>query len=414
MAKTGIYTTLGDTAFGANAVSDGVAMLICPATAQTGTGGLAFELDTAYMVASYKEATNMGLTEEVNPNLLFNVREFFEKAGNGAKLWIVGYTPTAAGLTVFITDLLEEIIQSTVVANFDNRPRMLGFVGETDFITTSETTDPLVPEYIQTTAKAIQTMLENLFTESFRMVAILDGMMMNCAVEGGIVDEQLATRLLNLATLEAPRVAVLETTSTAGQSASVGQALGILSGVSIATSIGDMTLGSVDQNQYFLDANAGTLINTPVAKVNRVKCETLGTNQYLFTRTRPQKSGVYFNDGATCNDPANALSTIEYVRVGNAVCDTVEGFFVDLINTIVGSTTAGEVDPAYKAAMLDDLYDRYLLPRIRRGEAVAIDVDFWAKDGNLQVSRAIEVQVQITGSPTLREAFIETFFVSAS
>lgn len=143
------------------------------------------------------------------------------------------------------------------------------------------------------------------------------------------------------------------------------------------------------------------------------KCNLLGKNQYLFTRVRPQLAGVYYNDGATCNDPEMALSEISFVRVGNAVCDSVERFFVKLLQeNIPTDASTGAIDAGFKSGTLAQLDETELTPRINRGEAQAINVDFAAKDGNYNMSKAIQVTVEVLPLGPLREAYIETFFVT--
>lgn len=413
MAITGIYTNLSDTMIGTAQSDDGIAMLCVPAAPETGgAGGLQFNIGTPYLVTSLNDITNLGITSTSNSALLFQAGEFFAKAGNGAKLWIVGYMKTAVEFNNFIENKLAAIVQETTVTNFDNRPRMIGVVGDASYITDVTAEDPLVPILVQDAATKLNTTLNNLFSESIRCCAILDGMTLNCTTSGGIISEQTSTRLPNAATFLAPRVGVMECTSTPGNQASVGMALGLMASISLATSIGDMTIGQLAPRMYMLDANAGTFINTSVSAMNKAKCDDFGKNQYIFARTRPQMPGVYFNDGATCNDPTMALSSLEFVRVGNAVCDITERYFVRLINTKIPTTATGAIDAGYKASALSELEDQYLKPFIDRQDAQRINVDFQATNGNFIESRAIDVSVKITPSATLREVYEEVIFVS--
>lgn len=410
MAVTGIYTTITDTALGSPVISDSIAMLICPATAESGTGGLQFELDTPYLLYNVKDATDLGITDAVNGKLLFNVREFYEQAGVGARLWLVGYQNTQAGAEAFIDNTLPTVVQGTAIANFDNRPRYIGFVGDKSFVSTA-TGQPVLPTETQTLVGKLQTQLANMFNDSYRMCAVMDAMTLNCANATGMLTEQIATTLIDCATLNAPRVGLQITTSTPGQSASVGQTIGRMSAITIETSIGAMTLPSINQLGYFIDSYQGTDVNTNVSYMTRGKYDDMGQKQYIFTRTRPQRSGVYYNDGATCNDPIMALSSLEFLRVGNAVCDSVENFFVDYLNTNV-PLEGTDIASGYKQNALADLRSRYLLPRINRQEAQDIQVDFRAVDGNFPATRAIEVTVSIYPMSSIREIYIETLFVS--
>lgn len=410
MAITNIYTNLSDAALGNPTVSDSIAMLICPATATTG-GTVNFTLDTAVQITSLRELGVMGITEANNPQLYFNVEEFFEQAGSGSKLWIIGYSGDPATYLAG-TDLEDEII-STGIALFDDRPRFIGFVVDPTALPTDLSAEAEgVPALIQTCIRNMQTLLDNLFEEeSMRMCGVID-----CAklhVVPNIQDGPI-TAFLDCASLNAPKIALQITTSTIGQTASIGQTLGRMAAISIQTSIGTHALAGIDTIGYFLDAiDDGTVQYTPVTALKRAKYTSLGQKQYLFTRKYPQEVGIFYNDGATCNDATMALSSLEFNRVGNAICDSVEAFFVKMINTEVETTTSGEISPGYKSTQLADLDARFLQPRINRGEAQQVDVDFWAKDSNFIRSRAVEVVVRIFPNASLREVFIEVTFVSS-
>lgn len=412
MAVVDIYTTLGDTRLGNTTPSDGIGMIVAPAMASSGSDAN-FALDTAYLITSVADLTAMGVTSETGAMLLFQVEEYYAKAGSGSRVWVVGYAQDE--YKTFISAKLESIISGTTASNFDLRPRMISFAlplpTSQDF---SGTTEGKLPATHKTLIGNLQTVLNNLFQQSIRMVGIFDGVV--CVPTGKTILTTDLSKLENLATLKAPRVAYQVTTSKPGMSASVGRTLGMLSSLSLATSLGAVTTaGAAGDIDYFVDVTASNdpQLNTPVSKLVPAKCNLLGKNQYLFTRVRPQLAGVYYNDGATCNDPEMALSEISFVRVGNAVCDSVERFFVKLLQeNIPTDASTGAIDAGFKSGTLAQLDETELTPRINRGEAQAINVDFAAKDGNYNMSKAIQVTVEVLPLSPLREAYIETFFVT--
>lgn len=413
MAVVGIYTELVDTDLGTFTPDDGICMLICPATAQSASGGLQYELNIPYLIYSLNDLVNLGVTAENNPLMTEHVTKFYAKAGNGAKLWVVGYEETFVALQTLVNTTLPIIIRQTVTTGFDYRPRIIGIVGSPKFVTATTASDPLIPADVETLVGNLNTQLDNLFVDSFRMCAVVDSIMLNCANSLGISYEQLASRLESAALLQAPSVAVQLTSDNTSYTASVGQTLGLLASITIATSPGSLQLPFLNKEQYYVDANAGEYIYTPVSIVSNDKVKDIGSKQYLFSRTFPQVPGTYFNDGATCNEPTKALSSLEFVRVGNAVCDAVEAFFVRYLNSNVPVTTSGDIDPGYKSATLSALSDKYLT-RFETNQYVSkIVVDFVAKDGNFVESRAIEVSVKILPMASLREVYEKVMFVSS-
>lgn len=414
MAITKITTTLSDAQFGAQMPSDGIAMILSVATAQSvKSGGLSFELDKAYMGNSVNDFTALGLTDAVNPDLMFNIQEFYEKAGNGATLWICGINMSGSRtITQWFEQIFPGIIQSTAKNNFDNRPRMIGVtVGAANLST--PTANKMLNSAITNLIPAVSQALDVAFADSYRMCAIIDAGRLDSVAATGIVTEPVQTNLQDLATLDAPRIGVHITTTTPGRGASIGQALGIMASRAISASIGDMSFPAVSQIQYYLDGQASKYINTPVTDISTAKMDIIAKYQYIFTRPRPQRFGVYYNDGATCNEANMALSSLEFVRVGNAICDSVEDYFVGLLNTRIPTTSTGEVEPGFKAATIDFIYSNYISSRIANQEVGDVEIDFWAKGGNLLTSRALEVNVKIFPIPTLREVFINVTFTTS-
>ena len=124
MAVVDIYTTLGDTRLGNTTPSDGIGMIVAPAMASSGPDAN-FALDTAYLITSVADLTAMGVTSGTGAMLLFQVEEYYAKAGSGSRVWVVGYAQ--AEYKTFISAKLESIISGTTASNFDLRPRMISF-----------------------------------------------------------------------------------------------------------------------------------------------------------------------------------------------------------------------------------------------------------------------------------------------
>ena len=113
------------------------------------------------------------------------------------------------------------------------------------------------------------------------------------------------------------------------------------------------------------------------------------------------------------NSAANALSSIDFVRVANAVCDDCDTFFTKLLNVNIPVQSNGTINAAFKSGTLANLRSLYIDAYINRGDASEINVDFEAKDGNFVQSRALEVTVEILPNAPMREAFITVMFVSS-
>lgn len=407
MAITGVTVELQDTALGTPSTNEGVAMLIL--YDKTGDSGSTPVISNGPdLVSSLEEAQALDYYADIDASSQFQISEFFSKAGSGSKLWIMTYqdnAPTTANLSSLDFTSIQTAIRQTTATLWDNRPRLIGLVYPP---TISENPATGLSEDLTKSNGVIQqmqTLVQNMFAESYRMVAVVDA---------GRIGTDI-TDLPDGTTYNSYGVALAITTPNPAYTADVGRALGILASIDPAQSIGQMTLGSVSPVDYFVNGTAGseTTTATNVATVARATIDDIGSKQYLFTRSRPGNTGVYYNDGATLNAATNALSSIEFVRVANGVCDDAEYYFQQLINTQVPVTTSGDVDPGYKSAILATFRSNYIQPRLSRGDASEIEVTLQAKDGNFVQSRAFEITIKILPNATLREAFVTTFYVTS-
>lgn len=417
MAITRVITTLSDSRIGVATPNDGICMLFSIAVAQTGTGGLSFALNTPYLFTSLQQAEAHGLTADGNPILYPNVVEFYEKTGSGARLWVYGYaTGDNATLNFIQSAAFEQAIRDTTITLRENRPRLIGFVGD-DGTTTAPAPGLMIPAYAISVNEALTTALTNLFDKGFRMGAIQDVVAIYASTSGGISTETTATTLQDAAGFNSPKVSILLTTSTPGRTASIGEALGVYARLTpISISPGAVsTVGAIRQTAYFLDRYQTNYINTPVSAVPAETIDDIGSKQYFFARRR-MRPGVFYNDGATCNSSINALSSMPFVRVGNAICDDAEWYIEGLIQeNIPYDINTGKIDASFKGSTIATFYDEYLQPRINRGEAQEVEFTFEAHEGNYPRTKAIDVYVRIWGTPALEQAWIDvSFTVTAS
>lgn len=403
MARTGVTVKLQDTAIGTSSSNEGVAMLVLPVSPASPL------VYTPVLVTSLEEAQKLAGYSTLDAGAKFQVSEFYSKAGSGSKLWLTGYDDYSKekGVSAIQMPAIKQVIRRTTATLWDNRPRLIGFV----YPSNTEVPKSGLAEDLTKSQGAIQNvqgLIQDMFAESYRMVAVLDA-------------GRIGQDIFNLPsgdTYNAYGVALALTTPDPTYTADVGRALGILARINPAQSIGQMTLGSVSPVDYFVNSTTPTAASnvpsaTNVAGVARSVIDDIGAKQYLFTRARPGNSGVYYNDGATLNKSTNALSAIEFVRVANGVCDDAEYYFQQLINTQVPVTASGDIDAGYKSAILATFRSNYIQPRLSRGDASEIEVTLEAKDGNFVKSRAFAITIRILPNATLREAFITTFFVTS-
>ena len=421
MAKTGIYVSLSDSQIGNNQSDESIAMIFADAPAISST----FLQDKAYMITGLQDAAALGITQEwetgqldtSKSRLYTHIADFYANAGSGTKLWICGTTFTygASGSlsqASFYSGKVADAVMQTVENGYALRPRIFILCkGEKAAASTKYTGDALNCDY---DFAAFQTFLEDMSNDnSIRMCGIYDGAFLNPATTP--ID---VTNLTDASGLNAPLVGYNITDIHGYGISSTGHVGGILSGRNIQASIGNVSLGSTVQKAYFTNVKNTTgaityQSGTPVSQLNNAKNDIIGEKGYVFLRTRPMITGLFYNDGSTCNLSANALSKLEMVRVGNAVCDDAQQFLTLYLNVNIPVESDGTILASYKSSMSSDFYSRYIQPRLNAGQASDIRVTFSEKDGNYVQSKAIQCTVEILPSPAMEQGYVNVFYVSS-
>lgn len=424
MAKTGIYVSLSNSQIGNNQSDESIAMIFADAPAISST----FLQDKAYMITGLQDAAALGITQEwetgqldtSKSRLYTHIADFYANAGSGTKLWICGTTFTygesgSLSQASFYSGKVADAVMQTVENGYALRPRIFILCkGEKAAASTKYTSSALNCDYDLTDIAAFQTFLEDMSNDnSIRMCGIYDGAFLNPATTP--ID---VTNLTDASGLNAPLVGYNITDIHGYGISSTGHVGGILSGRNIQASIGNVSLGSTVQKAYFTNVKntTGSITyqsGTPVSQLNNAKNDIIGEKGYVFLRTRPMITGLFYNDGSTCNLSTNALSKLEMVRVGNAVCDDAQQFLTLYLNVNIPVESDGTILASYKSSMSSDFYSRYIQPRLNAGQASDIRVTFSEKDGNYVQSKAIQCTVEILPSPAMEQGYVNVFYVSS-
>lgn len=424
MAKTGIYVSLSDSQIGNNQSDESIAMIFADAPAISST----FLQDKAYLITGLQDAAALGITQEweteqlssSGSRLYTHIADFYANAGSGTKLWICGTTFTygesgSLSQASFYSGKVADAVMQTVENGYALRPRIFILCkGEKAAASTKYTSSVLNCDYDLTDIAAFQTFLEDMSNDnSIRMCGIYDGAFLNPATTP--ID---VTNLTDASGLNAPLVGYNITDIHGYGISSTGHVGGILSGRNIQASIGNVSFGSTVQKAYFTNVKntPGSITyqsGTPVSQLNNAKNDIIGEKGYVFLRTRPMITGLFYNDGSTCNLSTNALSKLEMVRVGNAVCDDAQQFLTLYLNVNIPVESDGTILASYKSSMSSDFYSRYIQPRLNAGQASDIRVTFSEKDGNYVQSKAIQCTVEILPSPAMEQGYVNVFYVSS-
>lgn len=381
MAKTGIRIITADTVLGKPIDVNTTSMII----AATGN----FSAIKGTSVEAFKDGGYEILAERYyNPSPNVSLE--------GSLLWCAG-VPNG-----FTADDIVLRVKETVAESFDERPRQI--------IVVTESEDVSMDDYVERSAiTTLQSALTELQNEGIRCVAIL-------------ATFESHDEVTDCSTYDSPFVAFCpmgDSDDLDADDASVGstygsiRVLGLLSSLSVGTSIGDGGLTSLTEPHLYMTTSDTGVVGTDVRTMPRDRVEELGEAQQLFTRTRPPRNGLWWNDGATCNDPANALSTLEMARTICAMADDLQSFFVPYINTRVPVTSTGDIQSAYKQVVLDNARAAVVQKYIESGDISDARINLVAKDNDMIGTRTWEVTLSILPAPTLRWIDGYVFYVKS-
>lgn len=412
MSKTGVSVILQDSQLGTPQPKIGNCMLFygSSAAAASTTPKLVTSVDSFNTWAALNEPTGI----QNDAFLLAEVQKFYDNAPTGTYLWI--YCIDASEGEDFITSNISAIkaaIRATGQADFDNRPRIVGFVTDAKGTVSSSA---IVPSTLETMVGSINTIYSDLFAESYRITGVLAS-----DIDAKDMLTETATKAPDCASYNAPAVGVtfttdVFTTTTAPDGSitayktqkDVAEIMGILSAISLGQSIGSCARPSLANIAFFNDP-ANTV---PVTNCVLSDYDAMGDNQMIFHRTRPGR-GIFYNDGATCNDSTMALSKLEYSRLGNAVCDDAEYFFTGILNTQAPVEPNGDLSKTYATQLNNTFYNQYCQPRISQGQCSAINVEIGAQNNDFVGTKTIKVTISIQPSPNVEQVMTYVMYVKS-
>jgi hypothetical protein len=300
-------------------------------------------------------------------------------------------------------DVLASLIRQTTSSSFDERPRQILFIlpkGSAYTIVNTGT-------YIQSITSAQDSLRE----EGIRFVGIVTRPNINndildaATLNNGFIS---VCPMCDSEDIDFSGLATVE--SYSGQA----RALGLLASVSAGTSIGDGGIAPIFRPDVVVNLSSSNTDEVEYVKdMSLSSLNELGEAQQLFTRPRPPRNGLWWNDGATCNDPANALSTLEMARTICAIADDLQAFFVPYINTRVPVTSTGDIQSTYKQVVLDNARAAVVQKYIDNGDISDARINLVAKDNDMIGTRTWEVTLSILPAPTLRWIDGYVFYVKS-
>lgn len=318
-------------------MDDGVTGLVCTAVAVTQTvdGGTdnVFALNTPYLITKLDDLVKKGVTSEssdVNATLYKAVKEFYDEAPEGSKLWIMGVADT-----VTIADIVDKTKDNAkkllVAANGTIRTLAVKIKDKSSYTATTTTG---IDGAVRTAITNAQALAEWATETLFAPVMVL--------LEGRHYTDNAETLVSNpINNGDNNRVAVLIGDTVAdSKGAAVGLLAGRIASIPVQRSVARVRTGSIVATTMYIGGVAAELGNP----------ETINDCGFICPRTFVGKAGYYWSDDKLAAEASDDYSLIPRRRVADKAYRIAYTTLVNEIAEEISVTDDGKISaPVVKA-----------------------------------------------------------------
>lgn len=296
------------------------------------------ELEKAYAIYGLAGAEALGITEfdetgeapGDNAVAWKQIKEFYDEAGNGAKLWFI----------VTDEDLMSSNAGGTanaLITLIEAAKGEIAVVGLCRGAAQTDTTVDGLDEDVWLAMTNVQTLADEYQGKIMPFSAVIDGV--------GLSDSEAA---LSLKTKTQHRCSVILAASDDDGVASVGQFLGRLAAGPVQRKASRVKTGALKNlNAYLTD---GTSIEGRDGELG-----TLHDKGYIVYRGFPGRSGFYFSGDPTATAATDDLNIIARNRIIDKAIKIAYNTYVEELDDDVDMTDDGKLEPAVCASLQDKI-----------------------------------------------------------
>lgn len=318
-------------------MDDGVTGLVCTAVAVTqtvdGKQETTFALDTPYLITKLDDLVKKGVTSEssdVNATLYKAVKEFYDEAPEGSKLWIMGVTDT-----VTIADMVDKTKDNAkkllVAANGTIRilaVKVKDKSGYTPTVTTG--IDGAVRTAIVNAQGLAEWATETLFAP---VMALLEGRHYTGTAE------TLVANPINTGNNNRVGVVIGDTVKDS-KGAAVGLLAGRIASIPVQRSVARVRTGSIVATTMYIGGVAAELGNP----------ETINDCGFICPRTFVGKGGYFWSDDKLAAEASDDYSLIPRRRVADKAYRITYSTLINEVAEEISVTDDGKISaPVVKA-----------------------------------------------------------------
>lgn len=318
-------------------MDDGVTGLVCTAVAVTqtvdGKQETTFTLDTPYLITKLDELVKKGITSDnadANATLYKAVKEFYDEAPEGSKLWIMGVADT-----VTIADIVDKTKDNAkkllVAANGTIRTLAVKIKDKRDYTPTVTTgIDGAVRTAIVNAQGLAEWATETLFAP---VMVLLEGRHYTGTAE------TLVANPINTGNNNRVGVVIGDTVADS-KGAAVGLLAGRIASIPVQRSVARVRTGSIVATTMYIGSVASELGNP----------ETINDCGFICPRTFVGKAGYYWSDDKLAAEASDDYSLIPRRRVADKAYRIAYTTLVNEIAEEISVTDDGKISaPVVKA-----------------------------------------------------------------
>ncbi len=331
MALPNVYIELVRNGLGLVAeTNDNTCGLIVPGVAVPGK----IEINVPVSVYSLDGAKDLGIDPEVEPNNAVayrHIKEVYDVAGTGKKLWII-VVPPSTMLSAMVDGTAANCPAKKMLNAANGEIVALGITADINSETTTEGLDSDVY-----TALLNAKQLTSVYQEKIMpFVSVIEGRKLTSADE-----------LRNLATETCYRQAVVLASTKQDGSASVGLVLGQIMALPVQRKISRVKNGNLPIEKAYLSDG--------VAIGEREDLGTIHDKRYIVCRQFPGRSGFYFNGDLTATAQTDDLNMIARIRTIDKATKIAYNTYVEEIDDDVELNDDGTLQTAVATYLKDKI-----------------------------------------------------------
>ena len=318
-------------------MDDGVTGLVCTAVAVTQTVNdkteNVFALNTPYLITKLDELVSKGITsgeEDANATLYKAVKEFYDEAPDGSKLWIMGVADTVT-LADIVDKTKDNAKKLLIAANGTIRTLAVKIKDKSAYTPTVTTgIDGAVRTAITNAQSLAEWATETLFAP---VMVLLEGRHYTGNAE------TLVSNPINTGNDNRVGVVIGDTVADS-KGAAVGLLAGRIASIPVQRSIARVRTGSITATMMYIGSVAAELGNPG----------TINDCGFICPRTFVGKAGYYWSDDKLAAEASDDYSLIPRRRVADKAYRITYSTLINEVAEEISVTDDGKISaPVVKA-----------------------------------------------------------------